>query len=103
MIKTENEIVVKSSLAVKVRLYSEETTIDVEPDDSILQAAMQQGLEPPFNCQIGSCGTCRARLVSGCVSMDEPDALTEEEIAEGWILTCQSHPLTDDVAVDYDF
>ncbi len=88
---------------VKVRLYGEENTITVEPDESILQAAMSAGLEPPFSCQIGACSTCRAKLLSGKVHMDETEALTDEDIDEGFILTCQSHPLTDDVSVDYDF
>lgn len=88
---------------VKVLLYTDEYNIVVEPDEVILTAAKRDGLEPPFSCQIGACGTCRAKLVSGQITMDESDALTDEEIAEGWILTCQSHPMTDDVVVDYDW
>jgi ferredoxin len=88
---------------VKVLLYTDEYNIVVEPDEVILTSAKRDGLEPPFSCQIGACGTCRAKLVSGEITMDECDALTDEEIAEGWILTCQSHPLTDDVVVDYDW
>jgi ring-1,2-phenylacetyl-CoA epoxidase subunit PaaE len=87
---------------VKIKLYGEETEILVEPNDSILQSAILNGLEPPFSCQISVCATCKAKLKQGKVSMDEREALTDEEIQNGWILTCQSHPLTDDVYIDYD-
>ena len=93
---------VKNNKIVKINLYFEESSFEVEADDSILQAAMNAGLEPPFSCQIGACATCRAKLIKGKVSMDERDALTDEEIEEGWILTCQAHPLTDDVYIDFD-
>lgn len=87
---------------VKVILYGEETIIEVEPGEPVLTAALRQGLQPPFSCQIGACATCRASLVSGKVMMDEDEALTEDEIKRGYVLTCQSHPLTDDVVIDYD-
>jgi ring-1,2-phenylacetyl-CoA epoxidase subunit PaaE len=87
---------------VKIKLYEEEAEITVSPDLSILQAAMEAGLDPPFSCQLGACATCKAKLKSGKILMDEHDALTDEEIQEGWVLTCQSHPLTDNVYIDYD-
>ena len=88
---------------VKVKLYFEEFEIAVEDGETILQAALRQGYDPPFSCQLGACATCRAKLLKGKVEMDEDEALTEDEIEEGFILTCQSHPLTDDCEVDYDF
>lgn len=87
---------------IKVKIYGETHSITVEPDEVILIAAMAAGLDPPFNCQIGACASCRAKLVTGKVHMDEREALTDEEIDYGYILTCQSHPLSDDVFVDYD-
>ena len=87
---------------VKIILYSEESQFEVEPDETVLTAAQREGQDPPFSCQIGACSTCRAKLKSGKVFMDERDSLTDEEIEEGYILTCQSHPLTDDVVIDYD-
>lgn len=92
-----------STKFVKVKLYGEETTIEVEQDESILQAAFRAGLDPPFSCQVGVCGSCMAKLESGKVNMDERDALTDEEIENGFILTCQSHPITEDCYVNYDF
>ncbi len=87
---------------VKVRLYGEEKTIEVEADESILQAAFRAELDPPFSCQVGVCGSCMAMLETGNVLMDERDALTDDEIEKGYILTCQSHPITDDCYVNYD-
>lgn len=87
---------------VKVILYGEEHEIVIENNDTILVAGIKAGIDPPFSCQIGACSTCRARLVSGKVEMEADDALTEEEIEEGFVLTCTSHPLTNNVVVDYD-
>lgn len=87
---------------VTIRLYGTESTFTVEPDETILTAAQRANLDPPFACQIGACCTCRAKLLSGKVVMDEREALSDEEIDEGYILTCQSHPVTDDVLADYD-
>ena len=76
-------------------------TID-DPELTILQGLMDEGADPPYACQIGACCTCRAKLISGKVDMVEREALTDEEIEEGYILTCQSHPLTSQVVVDFD-
>lgn len=69
---------------------------------AILDAALYQGADLPFACKGGVCATCRAKLVSGEVEMDINYALEPEEIAQGFILTCQSHPRTDKVVVDFD-
>ncbi|MEN9281960.1 MAG: hypothetical protein RL594_895 [Bacteroidota bacterium] len=87
---------------MKVRLYGQETEFTVEPDETILAAAQRANLDPPYACQIGACCTCRARLVSGTAIMDEREALSDDEIADGYILTCQAHPTSDDCIADYD-
>lgn len=69
---------------------------------SILDAALRQGVDLPFACKGGMCCTCRARLVEGQVDMDRNYALEPEEVSTGFILTCQSHPRTPTVTVDYD-
>ena len=69
---------------------------------SILDGALQQGAELPFACKGGVCSTCRAKLVSGEVTMDSNYALEPDELAKGFILTCQSHPITDSVSIDFD-
>ena len=88
---------------VKVHIYGEEHTIEVRPDETILAAGIRQSLDPPFSCQIGACATCQAKVLSGEVEMEAEDALMEEDKIDGFILTCTSHPLTDDVEIDYDY
>ena len=87
---------------VKIILYGDELEMIVSPDETILTAGQREGYDPPYSCQIGACSTCRAKLKSGKVYMDERDSLTDEEIEEGYVLTCQTHPLTDDVIIDFD-
>lgn len=70
--------------------------------DSILDAALQQGADLPYACKGGVCCTCRAKLVEGEVEMDANYALEPDEVKAGYILTCQSHPRSSKVVVDYD-
>jgi ring-1,2-phenylacetyl-CoA epoxidase subunit PaaE len=70
--------------------------------ESILDAALQQGADLPYACKGGVCCTCKAKLLEGEVLMDVNYALEPEEVAEGFILTCQSHPTTEKVVVDFD-
>lgn len=69
---------------------------------SILDAALASGADLPFACKGGVCATCRARLIAGEVYMDNNYALEPEEVAKGYILTCQSHPRSERLSVDYD-
>ncbi|MEJ7611460.1 MAG: 1,2-phenylacetyl-CoA epoxidase subunit PaaE [Ferruginibacter sp.] len=70
--------------------------------NNILDAALAQGADLPYACKGGVCATCKARLVEGEVHMDINYALEEEEVQQGYILTCQSHPLSEKVVVDFD-
>jgi ring-1,2-phenylacetyl-CoA epoxidase subunit PaaE len=74
----------------------------VSARESILNAALRVRQDVPFACAGGVCGTCRARIVSGSVNMTENYALEPDELQRGYILTCQSHPTSDQVSVDYD-
>jgi ring-1,2-phenylacetyl-CoA epoxidase subunit PaaE len=69
---------------------------------TILDGALQQGLELPYACKAGVCSTCRAILKQGEVDMDVNFALEDYEVARGYILTCQSYPVTDTIVVDFD-
>jgi ring-1,2-phenylacetyl-CoA epoxidase subunit PaaE len=71
-------------------------------DPSLLDAAARAGLAVPFSCKSGVCATCRARLLEGQVRMDRNFALEPAEVAAGFVLTCQSHPLTERVVVSFD-
>jgi ring-1,2-phenylacetyl-CoA epoxidase subunit PaaE len=70
--------------------------------DTILNAALRHGADLPFACKGGMCSTCKAKLIEGKVEMDVNYALEKDEVEAGYILTCQSHPLTPSVFVDYD-
>lgn len=97
----ENSNIIKSSITVK--LDGRNFTFDLAyKSDSILDAALKQGADLPYACKGGVCCTCRAKLLEGKVHMDVNYALEEEELAQGFILTCQSHPLTDKLMVDFD-
>lgn len=97
----ENSNIIKSSITVK--LDGRNFTFDLAyKSDSILDAALKQGADLPYACKGGVCCTCRAKLLEGKVHMDVNYALEEEELAQGFILTCQSHPLTDKLVVDFD-
>ncbi|MBS1698261.1 MAG: phenylacetate-CoA oxygenase/reductase subunit PaaK [Actinobacteria bacterium] len=74
----------------------------ISANESILNAALRVRPDVPFACAGGVCGTCRARLVDGSVTMTENYALEQEELDRGYVLTCQSHPTSDRVVVDYD-
>ncbi|MDX2284169.1 MAG: ferredoxin--NADP reductase [Bacteroidia bacterium] len=86
---------------VQVLLGGETHLLTVEPEQSILDAAIQARLDPPYACQSGICTTCRAMLHAGAVAMDESEGLSEDELRQGYILTCQSHPLTESVVVEF--
>jgi ring-1,2-phenylacetyl-CoA epoxidase subunit PaaE len=71
-------------------------------DESILAAAGRAGLDVPYSCRSGVCATCRAKLLQGQVRMDRNFALQPSEVAAGYVLTCQAHPLTERVVVSFD-
>lgn len=88
---------------ITVILDGDETTFELASDGkNILDAAMDQDVDVPFSCKGAVCCTCRAKVLEGKVHMKANYALTDDEVAEGFILTCQSHPLTPVVIVDYD-
>ncbi len=89
---------------VKFTLDSRTSTVIIpeRAAESILNAALRVRTDVPFACAGGVCGTCRAKLLTGTIRMTENYALEPEEIDAGYVLTCQSHPTSDAVAVDYD-
>jgi ring-1,2-phenylacetyl-CoA epoxidase subunit PaaE len=94
----EIEIVTQT---VRIKLDGKEYNIVVNPNQSILDAVIARKLDPPYACQEGVCCTCRGKVISGDVIMDLNEALSDEEVAAGYVLTCQSHPLSDDVFIEY--
>jgi ferredoxin-NADP reductase len=88
---------------VTIELDGRCETTDHRPGTTILQTARELGMAPPFSCESGSCATCMARLADGSASMFVNNALTDDEVAEGWVLTCQAVPSTPTVHVIYGF
>lgn len=74
----------------------------VEPEQTILDAAEAADLDTPYTCKAGICTTCRAKLIRGTVHMDESMGLSLEEIENGYVLTCQAHPTSEDVRLSYE-
>jgi ferredoxin-NADP reductase len=91
-----------STETVVIRLERREHSLAYTAGDTVLEAARRGGLRPPYQCESGSCATCMAHLDEGSVRMRVNNALTPEEVEEGWVLTCQSLPTSARVAVNYD-
>ncbi|MEQ8661634.1 MAG: 1,2-phenylacetyl-CoA epoxidase subunit PaaE [Gammaproteobacteria bacterium] len=88
---------------VTIRLDGRETVLELAPDgENVLDAALDAGLDLPYACKGGACATCKARVTAGEVEMDLCHALDAPEIAAGYVLTCQAHPLSDAVTIDFD-
>ena len=78
------------------------TSASYRAGDTLLQTARSAGLKAPASCETGSCGTCMAKIVEGTARMLNNDALEDDEVDEGWVLTCQSLPTSHTVRVDYE-
>jgi len=89
---------------VSVKVAGRKTRLQLEKGGiNILDAAMTEGADLPYSCKGGVCATCKAKVVKGKVEMDLNHALSDQEVEEGMILTCQAHPVSDDVEIDFDF
>jgi len=88
--------------SIVIRLDGRKHTLPYRAGDTVLETARRAGLRPPSSCQAGNCATCMAFLEAGTVTMRENNALDAEEVAEGWVLTCQSVPTSREVVVDYE-
>jgi len=85
---------------VTVQLNGDDHKVTVPPDKSILDAALDEGLDMPFSCQSGLCTACRCQVKSGEVKMTESDGLSEDELKQGYVLICVGHPASGDVVVE---
>ncbi|MFT4560881.1 MAG: ring-1,2-phenylacetyl-CoA epoxidase subunit PaaE [Gammaproteobacteria bacterium] len=88
---------------VTVKSDGRETEFELSADgENILDAAMHAGLDLPYACKGGVCATCKAKLESGQVEMDLNHALEPDELASGYVLSCQAHPVSDTVVINFD-
>lgn len=87
---------------ITIMVDDEETTFEMSQKQTVLDAALKQGIDAPYSCQGGICSSCLARVTSGTAEMSKNSILTDKEIADGLILTCQAHPTSESIYVDYD-
>ncbi|MGW3285909.1 2Fe-2S iron-sulfur cluster-binding protein [Streptomyces sp. NPDC001002] len=87
---------------VTILLGSKRVSVPKHPNETLLQSARRAGLTPPFSCEAGNCASCMAKLTQGTATMRVNDALTEDEVAEGYVLTCQGVPDEGSVTVHYE-
>ena len=85
---------------VTIRYDGQEYKFMVEPNRTILETALDSGIDLPYSCQSGLCTACRGKALSGEVKLDEEEGLSQSERAEGYVLTCVGHPMTDDVVIE---
>lgn len=90
------------AVTAKITLDGATQTVEMDRDTTILEAAIAQNMDAPFACKAGVCSTCRCRVIEGEVEMETNHALEDYEVEKGYILSCQSYPLTDKVVVNYD-
>lgn len=89
----------KSKLTIE--LYGDRHIIDVEDGETILDAALRSNIDAPYACMSGTCNSCQAHVKEGTVVMDGAEALTDDEIASGEILTCCAKPTTESLQIKY--
>ncbi len=87
---------------VSVLVDGDETTFEMSQKQTILEAALKHGIDAPYSCQGGICSSCIARIKSGSAVMKKNTILTDSEIEEGLVLTCQAQPTSEQISIDYD-
>ena len=87
---------------ITVVVDGDETTFEMSSKQTLLEASLKQGIDAPYSCQGGICSSCLARVTRGTAEMKKNSILTDKEIADGLILTCQAHPTSSEIFVDYD-
>ncbi len=86
---------------VTIELYGDVFEFEIEDDESILDAALRNDIDAPYACMSGTCNSCQATVVEGNVEMEDAEALTDDEIESGEILTCCARPTTEKIKVRY--
>ncbi|MDB5111613.1 MAG: ferredoxin--NADP reductase, partial [Mucilaginibacter sp.] len=86
---------------IRIHFRNETHDLIVAENQSILQAALQNNIPLPYSCRAGICSSCMAKCQSGKVDMTINDVLNDADLAQGWVLTCTGHAVTDDVVIDF--
>ncbi len=87
---------------ITVLVDGDEATFEMSKKQTLLEAALKHGLDAPYSCQGGICSSCIARVTNGTAEMKKNNILTDNEVADGLILTCQAHPTSSEITIDYD-
>jgi len=90
------------SVKITFKVDGVESTIDGDKNKTILDAAIDNDIDAPYSCRGGACATCIGRLKSGTVELEQNYILTDGEIDEGLIITCQAYPTSEEIYVDAD-
>jgi len=98
----KEDVAAAGSTQISITVDDETTTFEMSQKQTILEAALDEDLDAPYSCQGGICSSCLARVTEGEATMTQNNILTESEVAEGLILTCQAHPTTPSIVIDYD-
>ncbi|GAA3656871.1 ferredoxin--NADP reductase [Flavivirga jejuensis] len=98
----EEDIVASGKTKITIVVDDEESTFEMSQKQTILEAALDEDIDAPYSCQGGICSSCLARIKEGEATMRQNNILTENEVAEGLILTCQAQPTTPSLIIDYD-
>lgn len=87
---------------INILLDDEEVSFTMKQTDNILAAALRNDVDAPYSCQGGICSSCLAKITEGKAVMTKNTILTDSEVADGFVLTCQAHPTTSKISIDYD-
>lgn len=98
----KNTVSSNGETEITVIVDDEEETFTMSQKNTILEAAIDKDLDAPYSCQGGICSSCIARVKEGTAEMRQNSILTDAEVAEGLIITCQAHPTSKIIIVDYD-
>jgi len=88
--------------ALTITVDDETHQLKMSPKKTVLEAALDKDIDVPYSCQGGVCSSCIARITKGKAIMEQNQILTDSEISEGLVLTCQAHPTTSILVIDYD-
>ncbi len=103
---TEEEVSIDEDFSgnaeVTLEVYGKTHTIQCDSNTTILKAAMDEGIDPPYSCTVGVCTTCRAKVSIGKLYMIEREGLSDQEIEQGFVLTCQAQPRSNKIQLKYE-
>ncbi len=101
-IEVQDDVKTNENTKITVVVDDETSTFEMSQKRTILEAALDEDLDAPYSCQGGICSSCLARIKEGEATMRQNNILTDSEVAEGLILTCQAHPTTPTIVIDFD-